>query len=1116
MIPEFEIVAFTKTEGIMTKVLALRPDGAMHADSSACALWRGTAERVPLADVGEMAGLIGGLQSNQALALGRLRSDLPVVVPVVTKRGLAAVPGAIARTAGFIGFAAGAPAVAPIDVDMKGMPPEVRQRIDAAGGIWPALCSVLPGLEGAARLSRASTSSAVWRMDTTPPQPMPGSSGQHYYVAVRDGADISRFLRAFADRCWLAGFGWMMTGAGGQILTRSLVDWTVGRPEHLLFEGPPVLMPPLAQDLAARAPVVAAGGLLDTATACPDSFVDERAQLREAQARERTRLRPEAEAARAGFIERRAGEIARHHGRGEISLADRRAALRLTEGKLLPGALLPFDDPALAGTTVAQVLADPALFAGETLADPIEGLEYGVCKAKVMLRGDGTPWIHSFAHGRTTYDLLHDSEAVRRALEQTDAAKVVAAFARLRLAADLDAAEHAGLRAAVAQRTGVGVREIDAATKEAQHTHDARLAEETRERAAASRRDQRPQVPLPPPDAPRLEVAQMLDRVMAAGPAPAMRDLDGWPVEIRHRAPTGMYLLGDPDAPAPAMPLISQHNRFTLQHEIERFVDFVMPADDGSSRAVALHGTLVEHFLHFRDSACPRVCSVAATPIVLPGGVLHAPEGLDQARRTFFAVDPAVRAAMPAAAECGREGAAAAALAFLVDGWLADVAADFGGKCVLIAMALTILQRTLLPMKPGFFVTAGQAQSGKTTAIGMVVAGATGREPPASAWATDENERRKMLIGLFMEGAPAVVLDNLPLGATISCPHIEAALTSPEFSDRLMGVNRRVTVPTSSVLIFNGNNVEPSGDLATRSLRCRIDVDHAHPENRAFAHPDPIGWTIANRGPILNALFTLLVANPHSRTTNGPGRFKRWWALCGAAVEYGAKCLGRGAISFDGMFQASAADSAEANATAGTLAALLSLNKEGKHDWFDAADVAAVLGIGAASEHPEVPETMRARLCDFLAPPGGRGMAVATSATIGKRLRSLVGRPLEITDEEALAAVAKIAVENGGVVGNNKAITARLVMARGGDGTKKAGNYRVEVLGKNPQDVLVNQQGGKGGKGGETTPTHAGESRFSGITGTGYRTGRNSPLCPLSPPRVHNATIPSDRGAPRP
>ena len=43
----------------------------------------------------------------------------------------------------------------------------------------------------------------------------------------------------------------------------------------------------------------------------------------------------------------------------------------------------------------------------------MKGSDYGPCKAMVMRRSDGTPWIHSFAHGRTVYELKYDTSCDR-------------------------------------------------------------------------------------------------------------------------------------------------------------------------------------------------------------------------------------------------------------------------------------------------------------------------------------------------------------------------------------------------------------------------------------------------------------------------------------------------------------------------------------------------------------------------------------------------------------------------------------------------------------------------------------------------------------------------------
>ena len=152
---------------------------------------------------------------------------------------------------------------------------------------------MLPELETAGRVVRASTSAGIFthRYRRT----MPGSDGLHVYVLLTDGADIERFLRTLHERCWLHGLGWLMVGAAGQLLDRSIVDRMVGAPERLVFEGAPILEPPLAQDQASRAPVVIDGRPLDTLAACPPLTIVEQAKLRELQgdgsASPRTRCR---------------------------------------------------------------------------------------------------------------------------------------------------------------------------------------------------------------------------------------------------------------------------------------------------------------------------------------------------------------------------------------------------------------------------------------------------------------------------------------------------------------------------------------------------------------------------------------------------------------------------------------------------------------------------------------------------------------------------------------------------------------------------------------------------------------------------------------------------------
>jgi hypothetical protein len=65
-----EITAFTKTGGPLTKRISLAADGSIISDGSACVMSRGTAQRIRIAGVKQLAELIERLDSDQAIALG--------------------------------------------------------------------------------------------------------------------------------------------------------------------------------------------------------------------------------------------------------------------------------------------------------------------------------------------------------------------------------------------------------------------------------------------------------------------------------------------------------------------------------------------------------------------------------------------------------------------------------------------------------------------------------------------------------------------------------------------------------------------------------------------------------------------------------------------------------------------------------------------------------------------------------------------------------------------------------------------------------------------------------------------------------------------------------------
>src|SRR5262249_19896539 len=143
---------------------------------------------------------------------------------------------------------------------------------------------------------------------------------------------------------------------------------------------------------------------------------------------------------------------------------------------------------------------------------------------------------------------------------------------------------------------------------------------------------------------------------------------------------------------------------------------------------------------------------------------------------------------------------------------------------------------------PMFVLDAPAAGTGKGLAADIVAMIGTGRLAAKAAEpdARGDDEWRKRLTALLLEGAGVVVLDNVekPIGS----PSLAAALTTTSWSDRILGSTRMVTLPNRAVWIATGNNVRLRGDLPRRCVRVRLDAKVARPWDRSgFRHADLLG-----------------------------------------------------------------------------------------------------------------------------------------------------------------------------------------------------------------------------------------------------------------------------------
>ena len=289
----------------------------------------------------------------------------------------------------------------------------------------------------------------------------------------------------------------------------------------------------------------------------------------------------------------------------------------------------------------------------------------------------------------------------------------------------------------------------------------------------------------------------------------------------------------------------------------------------------------------------------------------------------------------------------------------------------------------------------------------MITTAVLGRRAAAAGWSDDAEERKKALFSYLRQGVACLSWDNISRGAAISCPHVEAALTASEISDRVLGVSKVETVSSTTVQIFTGNMITPRGDMASRSVMLALNVDRPDPENRTFAHADPLAWTHANRTKIVRALYTLLIAGAMNRPEKQEPktRFKTWWSIVGWPMEYAAGLLGT-TVDCTQLMRVGEVGDEEASAASAALTTLREI--------FGQRAFAAKEVVKAMTPGSNYTDTAKAEvIADALSELVGRRLDRPTAHSIGKLFqKSLVGRPAWIGYGQTVAVLRKFPGHN--------------------------------------------------------------------------------------------------------
>jgi hypothetical protein len=364
-------------------------------------LVRGKFEVVPAATPEELARLLSGISSNQALTYG---------VPLCKEMSGSiasrkeARNGDITRTRDAFGFESG-PGWLLLDIDPG------NEELGAPGSSWEevytALDKAIPGFrKSVPHVLGHSASTFLYKTDDG--TCLRGEGGKRVYVLVSNADDIPRAGEVLYRRLQAQGCLHYFIDRAGRSHDRSLIDKNVFAPEHLDFVAGGLCLAGIEQRRPEPVVVNNTAEPLDTGEKIKNISSVEEADIKNLGIAARLLVEPLRMQVREKWI----AENMKHKP-AEVAVEDFRRILEQGAAHCLLDQGYPILLEDGTKVLVSEVLSNPRHYHGRTCFDPVEP-DYDGNRAvgKLFLTG-ARPLVYSFAHGGTRYYLNKQKHALQ-------------------------------------------------------------------------------------------------------------------------------------------------------------------------------------------------------------------------------------------------------------------------------------------------------------------------------------------------------------------------------------------------------------------------------------------------------------------------------------------------------------------------------------------------------------------------------------------------------------------------------------------------------------------------------------------------------------------------------
>jgi hypothetical protein len=228
--------------------------------------------------------------------------------------------------------------------------------------------------------------------------------------------------------------------------------------------------------------------------------------------------------------------------------------------------------------------------------------------------------------------------------------------------------------------------------------------------------------------------------------------------------------------------------------------------------------------------------------------------------------------------------------------WMAnELLGDFpfqsdADKANAVAYVLTPFLREMIKGQiPMGLLEAPAAGTGKGLLANAIAIPSLGMPLETIPQRNNDEEWRKAITAKLIELPLFTLFDNLT--GTLRSAALEAALTSENWADRMLGETRIVRTKIRTIWLATGNNLQIAGDLFRRIVWIRLDAKMERPEDRnpaKFYHPQLLQWAKANRSKLVWAALTIIrawIVRGKEPGTEVMGSYESWTATLGGILK---------------------------------------------------------------------------------------------------------------------------------------------------------------------------------------------------------------------------------------